>query len=325
MPICHQSRRLWQKELDNLARPTSEVGNFRSNIVPSGIYYADNKQGGQMAKIGILHPGEMGISIAASAMNSGHQVFWISNGRSAKTRARAEKYSLVEIYSLSKIYQTCEIIICICPPDAAEDVARSIVEAGFKGLYLDANAISPQHAIKIGQLLQANGIEFVDGGIIGGPAWTPNETWLYLSGEHAHEIVSCFSDGLPNIKVIGDEIGKASGLKMCYAAYSKGTTALLAATLAIAKSLGVHQELYELWDADDAGFSQRVGRRVSRATAKAWRFEGEMLEIASTFQNEGLPAGFHEAAAEIYHRMADFKDIRENPPLEHVLKSLLAE
>ncbi len=61
-------------------------------------------------------------------------------------------------------------------------------EAGFRGLYLDANAISPQRAIKIGKMLEANGIHFVDGGIIGGPAWTPKETWLYLSGEDAKEI-----------------------------------------------------------------------------------------------------------------------------------------
>src|SRR5687768_3634193 len=139
-----------------------------------------------MKKIGVLHPGEMGISIAASAINAGHQVYWLSEGRSDKTRARAEKYALLEINSLSLLCQTCEVIISICPPAAAEEVARSASEAGFRGLYLDANAISPQRAIKIGQMLEANGIDFVDGGVIGGPAWKPKETWLYLSGERAN-------------------------------------------------------------------------------------------------------------------------------------------
>ena len=69
---------------------------------------------------------------------------------------------------------------------------HSVSEAGFRELYLDANAISPQRAIRIGQMLEVNGIHFVDGGVIGGPAWKPKETWLYLSGDRAHEMAACF-------------------------------------------------------------------------------------------------------------------------------------
>lgn len=277
-----------------------------------------------MKKIGVLHPGEMGISIAASAINAGHQVYWLSEGRSDKTRARAEKYALLEINSLSLLCQTCEVIISICPPAAAEEVARSASEAGFRGLYLDANAISPQRAIKIGQMLEANGIDFVDGGVIGGPAWKPKETWLYLSGERANEIISCFSKGPLETKMIGSDIGKASALKMCYAAYTKGTSALLSAILATAESLGVRDELYQQWDLDEQGFSEKINRRVARVTAKAWRFEGEMKEIASTFGEAGLPEGFHLAAAEIYHRMASFRNAAATPSLNDVLQTLLA-
>lgn len=276
-----------------------------------------------MSKVGVLHPGEMGVSIAASAMNNGHQAHWISAGRSDKTRARAEKYELTEISSLVRFCQTCEVIISVCPPHAAEEVANSVMKTGFKGLYLDANAISPQRAIKLGEMMKTHGIRFVDGGIIGGPAWTPKETWLYLSSEHADEIAACFSNGPLETKIIGYEIGKASALKMCYAAYTKGTTALLAATVATAESLGVREELNQQWDVDEPGFSEKVNRRVRRVTAKAWRFGGEMQEIAATFHEAGLPDGFHRAAAEIYQRMADLKDSSETPPLEDVLKVLL--
>ena len=276
-----------------------------------------------MVKMGILHPGEMGISIAASAVKNGHQAYWLSAGRSDKTRARAEKYSLMEIDSLIEFCQTCEIILSVCPPHAAGEVARSVVDAKFKGLYVDANAISPQRAMAIGQMLEAGHIQFVDGGIIGGPAWSPKETWLYLSGPQAHRITECFLQGPLETKIIGDEIGKASALKMCYAAYSKGTTALLAAILAIAESLGVRDQLYQQWDRDDNRFSEQVDRRITRVTAKAWRFKGEMLEIAATFQEAGLPAEFHQAAAEIYGRMSDFKDLAEPPLLEAVLRALL--
>jgi 3-hydroxyisobutyrate dehydrogenase-like beta-hydroxyacid dehydrogenase len=276
-----------------------------------------------MSKIGILYPGEMGISVAVSAVNSGHQVYWASENRSDKTRLRAEKHNLIEVDSLLQLCQISEVILGVCPPHIAEDIAKFVVETGFKGYYLDANAISPQRAIKIEHQLESNDIHFIDGGIIGGPAWTPKETWLYLSGKDAQRIANCFSNGPLETKIIGDEVGKASALKMCYAAYSKGTTALLAAILATAESLGVRHELYEQWDIDDSNFSEQTNQRVARITAKAWRFEGEMHEIASTFQAAGLPSGFHEAAAEVYHRMAGFKDSSETPQLNDVLNALL--
>jgi 3-hydroxyisobutyrate dehydrogenase-like beta-hydroxyacid dehydrogenase len=278
-----------------------------------------------MNKIGILHPGEMGTSVAASAINSGYQVYWTSQGRSDKTRLRAEKYSLIEVETLAELCQTCEIIFSVCPPHVAESIATSAIEAGFKGFYVDANAISPQRSIRIGGMMEENGIHFIDGGIIGGPAWTPNETWLYLSGKDAEKIPKCFTKGPLETKIIGDPIGKASALKMCYAAYSKGTTALLSAILATAESLEVREELYQQWDKDEINFSERVNRRVSRVTAKAWRFEGEMQEIASTFREAGMPDGFHEAAAEIYQRMADFKGAEESPVLNEVLQALISK
>lgn len=276
-----------------------------------------------MTKIGILHPGEMGVSVAASAIHSGHEVYWVAQQRSDKTRQRAETYKLKEVGSLSNLCQTCEVILSVCPPNAAEDIARSVIEQGFKGYYVDANAIAPQRAKRVGAMLESNGIRFIDGGIIGGPAWKPKETWLYLSGNDAKVIADCFDQGPLETKIIGEEIGKASALKMCYAAYSKGTTALLAGILATAESLGVREELYQQWDMDDPSFSDQVNRRVRRVTAKAWRFEGEMHEIASTFQEAGLPDGFHDAAAEIYQHMAGFKDSPEMPKLEKVLMALL--
>ena len=276
-----------------------------------------------MTKIGILHPGEMGISVAASAINNGYLVYWASENRSDKTRIRAEKHGLIKSDSVVELCQSCEIIFCICPPHAAEAVANSVIEHGFNGYYLDANAIAPRRAISISQMMENSGIRFVDGGIIGGPAWKPKETFLYLSGKGANIIADCFTNGLLETKIIGDEIGKASALKMCYAAYSKGTTALLAAILAAAESLDVRAELYQQWGMDDPNFSEDVNRRVRRATTKAWRFEGEMHEIASTFQEAGLPGGFGEAAADVFRRMANFKDSAETPRLEDVLNALL--
>ena len=126
-----------------------------------------------MTKLGILHPGQMGVSIAASAKNSGYEVYWASEGRSEQTRERAAEQGFIDTHTLKELCQTCSIIICVCPPDAAEAVANQVMTAGFHGLYVDANAIAPQRANRIGQVLEGAGIDFVDGSIIGGPAWEP--------------------------------------------------------------------------------------------------------------------------------------------------------
>lgn len=272
--------------------------------------------------IGILHPGEMGTSVAASAIHSGHDVYWVSEGRGDKTRERAEKHHLHDAATIENLCKRCSIILSVCPPHAAEDVARQVVETGFRGLYLDANAISPQRSASIGTMMQSAGIDFVDGAIIGGPAWTSGETWLYLSGKRADEIAACFSSGPLETKVIGAEIGKASALKMCYAAYTKGTSALLSAILAAAESYQVRMELGQHWEMDEPGFTEQTERRVRRVTAKAWRFAGEMEEIARAFSAAGLPSGFHESAAEIFRRMAGFKDSPNLPELDEIFASL---
>jgi 3-hydroxyisobutyrate dehydrogenase-like beta-hydroxyacid dehydrogenase len=174
-------------------------------------------------------------------------------------------------------------------------------------------------------MLNEAGVAFVDGGIIGGPAWKAGETWLYLSGERAAEVAACFVGGMLETAVIGPDIGKASALKMCYAAYSKGTTALLSAILATAEKLNVRAELENEWSRDGSDFAAQAQNQVRRVTAKAWRFAGEMEEIAATFAVAGLPDGFHLAAHDIYQRMAHFKDAPAVPELAEVLLSLASQ
>jgi 3-hydroxyisobutyrate dehydrogenase-like beta-hydroxyacid dehydrogenase len=274
-------------------------------------------------KVGILHPGMMGISVAATVQNSGHTVYWASEGRSRQTHERAEKFNLNDTDTLAGLCETCTVIVSVCPPHAAEEVAQQVLAHSFRGFYLDVNAISPQRAVRIGKAMIEAGANFVDGGIIGEPAWEPQKTWLYLSGEKAEEASTCFSGGPLEMGVIGAAVGKASALKMCYAAYTKGTTALLCAILATAEVLGVREELATQWSRDWANFGEQSGQRVRQVTAKAWRFAGEMAEIAATFREAGLPGEFHAAAEMIYRRIAGFKDAPSAPALEEVLKTLI--
>jgi len=273
-------------------------------------------------KIGVLHPGMMGICVAATVQNSGHEVYWASEGRSLQSRERAAKFNLSDAGTLAALSEICPVIISVCPPHAANEVAEQVRAQSFQGVYLDVNAISPQRTIRIGQTMGEVGVDFVDGGIIGFPVWEREKTWLYLSGERAQEAAAFFSGGPLETSVVGDEIGKASALKMCYAAYTKGTTALLCAILATAEVQGVRGELETQWSRDWANFGEQAGERVRNVTAKAWRFAGEMAEIAATFREAGLPGEFHAAAETIYRRLAGFKDAPATPALEEVLQRL---
>ena len=207
-----------------------------------------------MKKIGVLHPGLMGISVAVSIQNSGHEVYWASEGRSQQTRERAEQYDLHDAGTLAALCQTCDMIVSVCPPHAAEQVADDVIAQGFQGVFVEANAIAPERAIRIGRAMAEAGITCVDGGIIGGPAWEAGTTRLYLSGAMAEEVAAQISGGALGVCVNGDAIGDASALKMVYAAYTKGTTALLCGIMAVAEELGVREDLEAEWATWDGRF-----------------------------------------------------------------------
>ncbi len=276
-----------------------------------------------MSRVGILNPGAMGVSIAASARDAGHQVYWSAAGRSPASRQRAAEQNLIEVDSLARLCAACDVILSVCPPHAAESVAQSALAAGFQGLYCDGNAISPRKAQAIGAKLTAAGIDFVDGSIVGPPAWEAGATRFYLAGGAANRVADLFAGSLTQAMVIGEDVGRASALKMVFAAQTKGFTALISAIQAAAEQLGVREDLAREWGFRDPDAAAQTQNRVRQVTAKAWRFAGEMDEIAETFDMAGIPAGFFVAAGEVYERMAGFKDADEAPPLEDALAALL--
>jgi 3-hydroxyisobutyrate dehydrogenase-like beta-hydroxyacid dehydrogenase len=273
-------------------------------------------------RILLLHPGEMGSSIGASLRSNGHAVFWIREGRSQASAERAQSAGLEPVATLREGLGGVDHLISVCPPDAALAVAREVSAAGFAGTYLDANAVSPATAREIHARV---GDAFVDGGIVGPPAWKPGTTRLYLSGSKAAEVAGWFEGSPTDARALDGGAGAASALKMAYAAFTKGSAALLLAIRALAEREGVTEPLLEEWDRSQPGLARRSELTASGTSGKAWRFEGEMREIAATFDAAGLPGGFHEAAAEVYRRMRDLKDVAGGADLESVLEALLRE
>jgi len=272
--------------------------------------------------IGLLHPGEMGSAVGAALRAGGRRVVWASSGRGATTRTRAETDGLVDAGTLVSLAGTSSVILSVCPPHAALDVAREVAALRYRGTFVDANAVAPPTAREIGRILEAAGAVFVDGGIIGPPPRRPGVARLYLSGEAAARVAALFAASPLEAIVVDGPPGAASAIKMAYAAWTKGSGALLMAVRALAIREGVDEMLLAEWARSQPDLVARSEDAVRASARKAWRFVGEMEEITATFEAVGLPAGFHEAAAEVYRRLAAWKDTPAPPSVGEVAKAL---
>jgi 3-hydroxyisobutyrate dehydrogenase-like beta-hydroxyacid dehydrogenase len=248
-------------------------------------------------RIGLLHPGEMGAAIGAELASAGHDVMWASEGRSRESAERAARGGLRDVGSAAEIARQAAVVLSICPPHAARDVVASL--AGFGGVFVDANAVSPDTAREVGARLEAGGATFVDGSLIGAPP-PGDRTRLLLAGDDATRVADLFAGTAVDAIVLDLGPGAASAVKMAYAAWTKGTIALLLAARDLARAEGVEPDLIAEWRRSLPDLPDRSDAAASAARSKGWRWVGEMEEIAATMAAAGLPAGFHEAAAAIY-------------------------
>lgn len=259
----------------------------------------------------------MGASVAQSAADGGCEVYWASYGRRAATHDRAAAFK--DAGTIADLCELCPIIISVCPPEFAFDVARGVGAAGFQGIFADVNALTPQHKIEMGREVEAGGMRFADGGIIGLPSRTPGETTLFLSGPAAEEVAACFTGAAIAASVMGPETGRASALKILFAAYNKGSIALFASLYAAAQHYGVLTELQG--QLTHRGLSiEKIETQILRAAPKAWRWVAEMHEISEALEAAGMPGEFHLAAAKVYGQLRGLKD--QAPRLDGVLETL---
>lgn len=246
---------------------------------------------------------------------------WVSEGRSPATAGRATAAGLRPVSSLDELSDGADVIVSICPPAAAVEVAQQVLATGFDGIYVDANAISPERSRSIGELFD----RYVDGSVVGPPPTSPGTTRLYLSGptELTDSVAELWAGSNTEARSVGTAPGAASALKMAYAGWTKGSAALLLAVAALAEAEGVGGALRGEWGLSQPDLAQRLDRSAVGAAPKAWRFVGEMDEIAQSMSTVGLPDGFHHGAAELYGLLANFKD--HEPTLDDVVERLAAE
>ncbi|MER5642179.1 DUF1932 domain-containing protein [Kitasatospora sp. NPDC002227] len=252
----------------------------------------------------------MGAAVAACAVSAGTRVLWCPAGRSAATVRRAEQAGLEPVTELGELFQRAQIVLSLCPPAAAEDVAREVAGYRFTGVYVEGNAISPDRVQRIADLVGRSARAVVDGSVIGSPPVGGKHTRLFLSGPStATALVTPLFSGTPvSTPVLGEEIGQASALKVSYTAYQKASRVLAALSYGLARHHGVDQALLDV-----AG--KRIGSYlvetdyIAKTAARAWRWAPEMEEAADTLRAAGLPDEVLRAVASTLQRWTDTKDL----------------
>ena len=266
--------------------------------------------------VAILSPGDMGSGVGYALGQHEFDVITCLRGRSARTRELASAAGFRDAPTLGLMASQADLVLCITVPENAVAVAEAAAEAigssGADVVYADCNAVSPDTARRIEAIIAGAGGRFVDGGIIGGPPTRGAPPRFYVSGEHTGAVMELDGKGIV-VKDMGEEIGRGSGIKMCYAALTKGTSTLQIALLAAAQSLGVADELREEFAYSQPNALNQMEGGISRLPPNAHRWIGEMNEIAATFAAAGVTPAFHQGAAEIYRLLSQTPFAAETP------------
>jgi 3-hydroxyisobutyrate dehydrogenase-like beta-hydroxyacid dehydrogenase len=257
-------------------------------------------------RLAVLHPGAMGAAVAACLVDRGHEVGWLHTGRSEATLRRAEQAGLTPFDDVAELLANTDIVFSICPPHGALEVARQL--AGFRGIVVDANAISPEMSVLIGRTVTGGGARYVDGGIIGPSPITAGTTRLYLAGDDG-EVASVIAGSALEVVRLAGAPPAASALKMMYAAWTKTTAALLVSIRRTAAVYGVDDDLVNEWAISQPHLEGAWLQARQQSHEKGWRWSYELAEVGRTFAAVGQPDGFGAAASEVFAASSN-----EDPP-----------
>lgn len=257
----------------------------------------------------VIAPGAMGAAVGARLSDKGADVITLLAGRSAASVERAAKARMRSVDDAA--IAAADIILSIVPPSEAlalaQRLAPVLVAAQRKPLYIDCNAVSPETAKSVAAVITTTGCEFADGGIIGGPPRAGYDgPKLYISGVLAGRVEVLAAHGL-SVPVIDGPVGAASALKMSYAAITKGLTALGTVSILAASELGAADALRRELAASQPNLLAFLSRSVPDMFVKAYRFVGEMEEIAS-FATSPAGRDIYQGIADLYQQVADDKN-----------------
>ncbi len=257
--------------------------------------------------VAILSPGDMGHAIGRLLKEHELRVLTCLTGRSNRTKELSEQAGIIDVPNLNDLVEQTDILLSVTVSEAVPGLCRDISDAvkatGTDLLFAECNAIAPALSKEMEGVLNESGARYVDASIIGGPPRNGSSPRLYASGDNVAELEQLREFGL-DVRNLGPQLGRASGIKMCYAALTKGKWTLQTAVLLTAEQLGLSEVLCEEFAHSQPGDLKLMRQRVPRLPADSQRWIGEMEEIAATFADAGVPPGFHEGAAEVFRLLS---------------------
>jgi 3-hydroxyisobutyrate dehydrogenase-like beta-hydroxyacid dehydrogenase len=271
--------------------------------------------------VAILSTGEMGHAIGRVLRHNGCRVITSLAGRSRRTAELAGAAGVEDVGSLDEVVKQAAIVMSVMPSASAPIVADEIVARSPRLLFVECNALAPEQAKAICQRVAAAGARVADVGIVGAPPTVERSPRFYASGPGAAELERLSERGL-DVRVIGSEIGQASGMKMVYAALTKGLSALGTELLLAAERMDLLDPLFEELSSSQSAQLKWLESSVPGMPPKARRWVSEMNEISATFADLGLSPKYHQAAAELYAWVGDSELGQERPESRDLSRSL---
>src|ERR1700730_10543170 len=282
-----------------------------------------------MAVIAIIAQGLMGAGVGRRLHESGAEVRTLLTGRSPASAQRARAAGMIAAANERELLSGADFFLSILPPGEAEPLARrlapTLAALDRRPVYLDCNAVSPQTAIRIGEIIALTGAAFVDAGLSGGP---PRAGYkgpsIYASGEHVREAVPLRDWGI-DLRAIEGPIGAASAVKMSYAGITKGTAASPAAMLLGAARFGCDEALIAELSDSQPQMLARMRSGIPGMYDKAYRWVAEMEEISDFLEENSPSHDMYAAIARLYDFVAAASAEAEPGPdnairtLDHVL------
>ncbi|MBW6398398.1 DUF1932 domain-containing protein [Roseomonas sp. HJA6] len=264
--------------------------------------------------IAILSQGAMGAGVAARLVAHGVTVLTCVEGRSAASAQRAAAAGMRAVPEAA--LAEAEAFLSILPPAealaTAERLAPRFATAAKPPLYVDCNAISPATMQRLASLVQSHGLRVADAGIIGGP---PREGYagpvIHVSGEEAPGLIALLAGRGLDLRLVEGPIGAASALKMSYAGITKGLVAIGSAMMLAASRAGAAEALHAELARSQPALAAWFARMVPTMFDKAYRWSGEMEEIADFTSADDAAPAIYQGAAALYKRLADPRGVED--------------
>ena len=269
-----------------------------------------------IGSVAILSPGDMGHAIGQLLKENELRVLTCLAGRSARTKELSEQAGITDVPNLNELVEQSDVLMSVTVSEAVPGLCREIADAvkstGTDLLFAECNAIAPELSREMQGVLSEAGARYVDVSIIGGPPRNGSSPRVYASGDNAAEFEQLRDFGL-DVRNLGPQLGRASGIKMCYAAMTKGTAALHAELLIAAEKLGLTKELMAEFSGSQPAVVARMEGWMPTMPAKSRRWVSEMEEIEKTFSDLGMTPNIFKGVADMYRMIGATSLGDENP------------